>query len=270
MKILWITNITFPEVYKLLGKTSNTNAGGWMLSSANSIATVPDVKLAVASVCPMVSNLTVLNGEHITYYVLPYGKGNIRYNKDYEKFWVDVRDSFNPDVVHIHGTEFTHGLSYVRACGTEHVVVSIQGLLHVIKNYSTSGLRLKDIICNTTIRDILTGSGILSEKRDFEARSVYEIELLRKVSHIIGRTTWDKAHTWAINKSARYYNCNESLRGSFYEGSWSYEKCNKHTIFLSQGSSALKGAHFVFKALNIIQIHKSELQVLIRQHLHAD
>ena len=46
---------------------------------------------------------------------------------------------------------------------------------------------------------------------------------------------------------------NETLRDSFYEKPlWSYDRCKKHTIFVSNSGSALKGAHQVLNALPII------------------
>lgn len=46
---------------------------------------------------------------------------------------------------------------------------------------------------------------------------------------------------------------NETLRDAFYEvPAWDYVRCKKHTIFVSNSGSALKGAHQVLKALTII------------------
>lgn len=46
---------------------------------------------------------------------------------------------------------------------------------------------------------------------------------------------------------------NETLRDSFYETPvWNYDKCKKHSLFISNSGSALKGAHQVLKALPII------------------
>lgn len=252
MKLLWITNITFPEALDRLEIYQDSPVGGWMLSSANTLANHADIDLYVASVSRHVRQLTRVNGSKIKYYLVPYGKGNERENREYEFYWKEIAAEIIPDVVHIHGTEFAHGLSYVKACGANRVVVSIQGLLHIIAHYSTCGISYREILANFTLRDLLLGSSLISEQKSFLKRSKYEIELLRLVKHVIGRTTWDKIHTLAVNPNLNYYHCNESLRDSFYCGKWEYDKCMKHSIFLSQGSCALKGAHLVFKALPLI------------------
>lgn len=63
---------------------------------------------------------------------------------------------------------------------------------------------------------------------------------MKKVKHIIGRTTWDKACTSQINPKTRYYFCNETLRKKIYKYEYSLEKCEQHSIFVSQASNPIK------------------------------
>ena len=80
--------------------------------------------------------------------------------------------------------------------------------------------------------------------------------MLEMAKHIIGRTSWDRARTWAINPAAHYHFCNETLRPEFYDGSsWDYNRCNKHTIFLSQAGYPIKGLHQLLKAMPLILRH---------------
>lgn len=145
MKILWITNILFPEAEQLLTGSGELKAsGGWMLGAANALQQCKDVKLIVASVSPKVETLTKLEGKQITYFVLPMGKGNLRYNEEYFTYWTQIQESIKPDVVHIHGTEYSHGLAYMKACGSENVVISIQGLTSAYYYYYY-GMTKKDI-----------------------------------------------------------------------------------------------------------------------------
>lgn len=264
MKILWITNILFPEVAEILiGKGELCGSGGWMLASADMLIQQEKVKLYVATVSPLVRKLEIIEGKQITYCVLPYGNGNLGYNKEYESYWKLIKEQVNPDVVHIHGTEYTHGLAYIRACGDDGVVVSVQGLKHGIAPYYCAGLSAKDIYGNITFHDIIKGS-IYREQREFYRTGELEKEMLRSVNHIIGRTSWDKAHIWSINPQANYYVCNETLRATFYDGSqWSYDKCVPHTIFLSQGGYPLKGLHQVLKAMPLILHHYPDTRIRI-------
>lgn len=264
MKILWITNILFPEAEQLLNGTGELKAtGGWMLGAANALLQNKEVKLTVASVSTKVHKLTKLEGHDILYYILPMGKGNMNFNMEYCKYWQQVNNDVNPDVVHIHGTECSHGYAYMSACGCENVVISIQGLTSAYYYYYYYGMTKKDIYRNLTFRDIIRGS-ILSGQKQFKQRAAYEIEMIKNAKHIIGRTSWDKARVWAINPNAEYHFCNETLRSDFYDGSrWIYNKCNKHSIFLSQAGYPIKGLHQVLKAMPFILRHYPDTSIRI-------
>lgn len=253
MKVLWITNILFPEATAALtGNNEIKSSGGWMLGAAENLIRSHDIELYVATVSPLVKELQRIEGEQIVYYVLPYGKGNRKPNPKYQDYWLEVKVAVSPDVVHIHGTEFSHGYEYMRAFGAENVVISIQGMKSAYYYYYYYGLTKSEIYRNITVRDILRGT-ILKGQRDFKKSSKYEIAMLQMAKHIIGRTSWDRARTWAINPDALYHFCNETLRKEFYDGAlWTYKNCTKHTIFLSQAGYPLKGLHQVLKAMPLI------------------
>ena len=228
MKVLWITNILFPEVLaKLSSDGELKSSGGWMLGSAKALLEYTEITLYVASVSSRVRELTRIDGEKVSYYIIPYGKGNLKENPEYQKFWLQINTEVKPDIVHIHGTEFSHGYEYMRACGVNNVVVSIQGLKSAIAAYYYSGMSKCDIYCNVTPRDILKGS-ILSEQRSFERSAEYEKDILKAAKHVIGRTSWDRTKVASVNPDAEYHFCNETLRDEFYSGPmWNYYKCRK-------------------------------------------
>lgn len=264
MNILWITNILFPEAEQMLtGIGELRSSGGWMLGAANALLQNCKIELAVASVSEKVKKLTKIKGKQIIYYILPKGKGNEKINMDYCSYWQQISKELNPDIVHIHGTEYSHGYAYMVACGCDNVVISIQGLTSAYYYYYYYGMTKMDIYKNMTFRDFLRGS-VLKDQELFKQRSVYEIEMLKMAKYVIGRTSWDKARVWAINPNAEYHFCNETLRAEFYDGSeWSYGKCNKHSIFLSQAGYPIKGLHQVLKAMPLILRHYPDAQVRI-------
>ena len=233
-----------------------------MLGSAQALIAHPSIELIVAAPSQLVQSLTEIQGQYIRYYVFPLGKGNHKYNNEYRSYWREIKEKTHPDIVHIHGTEFSHGLSYIEECGVDNVVVSIQGLVSVYARYYNYGLSNYDIFKNLTLRDLIRGS-LFSQRRAFERRGEYEIQLLKNVRHIIGRTSWDKGHIWAINPKANYHFCNETLRSEFYSGQWTYEKCIPHTIFISQISYPIKGFHQILKALPYILRHFPDTQLRV-------
>lgn len=264
MKVLWITNIVFPEAIKLLaGEVELKSSGGWLLGSAESLVEYCDIELYVATVSNIVGGLTKLQGEKITYYLLPLGKGNLRINKEYEPYWRKIESDIKPDVVHIHGTEYSQGYAYMTACGANNVVISIQGLTSSLAHYYCYGMTQRDILKNITLRDVVKGT-VIKEQEEFRRRSEYELESIKLARRVIGRTSWDKSKVWAINPKAQYLFCNETLRAEFYDGSkWKYENCIKHSIFLSQAGYPIKGLHQVLKAMPLILRHYPDASIRV-------
>lgn len=263
MKILWITNTTFPEAFTLLtgNKMCLKSSGGWMVAGAESLVSNGNVCLAVVSIAN-VEKLIHLQGDKMEYYLIPKGAGNEHINHDYESYFKFINNEFRPDIIHIHGTEFSHGLAYVEACGVDNVVVSIQGICSEIGNHYLDGLSFCDIIKNLTFRDIIKGTPF-SEKKSWSKRGENEELLIEKVKHVIGRTDWDHAFVWSVNKDIVYHHCNETLRQEFYSDNWQYEKCCPHTIFVSQAYYPIKGLHQIIKALPIIIREYPDVKVRI-------
>lgn len=239
-----------PPICEALGMKA-LPVGGWMFSSLKRLKENSAHKFAVATVYSGKDFITQeIDG--IKYYLLPLdGKNATDYNKHLESLWADVKESFKPDVVHIHGSEYPHGLAYVRACGARGVVVSLQGIISSYARYYAAGINYKSVKKCLTFRDFIKG-GILDGQRSFEKRGKLEIELLQKVGHIIGRTAWDLSHAWAINPKATYHYCGETLRDSFYKNKWDYNSCIPHSIFVSQANYPIKGLHMLLKSMPLV------------------
>ena len=248
MKILWITNILFPAPCEKLNIKAPV-VGGWMYSSAKFLQGMDaNIELAVATVYKG-TELKKLDIDGITYFLLPLKGNNAKYHKSLESLWQEVVSNFKPDLAHLHGTEFAHGLAFLKACPEVKIVVSIQGIVSVICKYYYSGISKWKIFKNITFRDIVRYDNLFQQKQKFYKRGLIEKEIIKRSHHVIGRTSWDRAHCLAINPSIQYHFCNETLRSEFYKHKWSYEKCKKHTIFLSQAGYPIKGLHKVIEAL---------------------
>lgn len=233
MKILWVSNVTFPEVCKKLNITIPV-VGGWMQSGAKAmIETNSNIKLAVASLYNGDTLLTITDFA-IQYYLIPNKKRNQKYNPELEKYFSLIEKEFKPDIIHIHGSEYPHSLACAKACTNKKVVVSIQGLVSACCRFYLGGIQVKEAKKFRTFRDIIRHDDLLIQQKKMEQRGIYEKELLKTVPHIIGRTSWDRANTWAINPHAQYHFCNETLRPSFYQTEWNYENCKNIPYFLAK------------------------------------
>jgi len=264
MIILWITNSLLPEANALLGKrTEVKGTGGWVMSMAKALRKEETVKIHIAAISTLVSEYTTLEGESIIYHAIPKGKGDTKYNTDYEDAYRRICNDINPDVVHIHGTEFPHALAALRACGKERVVVSLQGLVSIIARYNTGGITTWEALKNVTFHDFVRG-GIIRQQRHMYKSGEYEIAVLKEAKYVIGRTSFDREHAWAVNSGIKYYHCDEILREEFYNsGYWEYSKCSPYSIFMSQSAFPIKGVHKVVEALGIVKQHHPSVHLRV-------
>jgi len=251
MRILWLTNIPVPIASKLMGEKA-IYSGGWMSGLAEKLAKVEGIELAIAFPKNKLNENEVMayfDGE-VNYYAIPRRK-NYVYDKAMEQPFKQLVNTYKPDLIHIHGTEYAHGLALMKACPQEKYVVSIQGLVSIYAKHYHASLPEK-IINRTTIRDFLRHDNIKNGIKNFIKRGIIEQQILKNSNHIIGRTTWDKACTSQLNPNAKYHFCNEMLRDEFYKYTWDINQCEKYSIFISQGLYPIKGLHFMLEAMPII------------------
>lgn len=244
MKVLWLVNIIFPEAERLLGNNSELKStGGWLVSSAEELA---HNNIEICAVCQssLVDNLKFIDGLSIKYAIIPENKDRIRYLNE-------IRNVYQPEIIHVHGTETPLGFVWVKEFGSQNVVLSIQGVLSAIMKYHHKGMSNWEILSNLTLHDLIRKT-IWGEQRGYINKSRYERTLIQKLNYVIGRTSFDKAYLKSINPRIHYFHCNESLREEFYSGIWNYDSCEKHTIFLSQAHAPLKGLHYLLQALPIV------------------
>jgi glycosyltransferase involved in cell wall biosynthesis len=261
MKILWITNMIFPAPSRALG-FQEPITGGWMYGLANQIAAINDIQLAVATIYTG-KDLKIFEIDNVIYYLLPC-VSKTSYSKSLEFFWQKICHDFQPEVIHIHGTEFFPGLACMRACPELNYVVSIQGLVSICARYYFGGINLLDILKNISFRDIVKLDTLFQGKRKFEKRGLFEVEYIKRTQHVIGRTTWDYAHTKSINPFVNYHYCNEILRDSFYASpKWDIIYKTDYTIFLSQAGSPIKGLHQVLKAVFLLKKDFPQIKVRV-------
>lgn len=252
MKILWLINVPLPEVSDLMREKS-CHFGGWLINASQELAKEDNIELSIAFPKKGLDDYKEFKGEKISYYAFkPVGirdKDTLEDNKVFDEIILKV----NPDIVHIYGTEMPHSLSMINICNKYQVktVISIQGLVSVIAKHMQSNLPVR-VICGCTLRNIVKGDNVLGLSKKFKESGSIEIEALKRCQNVIGRTLWDKACTNQINPKLSYYHCNETLREEFYKHTWSLDKCEEHSIFMSQATYPIKGLHNMIEAMPII------------------
>ncbi|HOF59747.1 MAG TPA: glycosyltransferase family 4 protein [Candidatus Syntrophosphaera sp.] len=261
MRILWIVNIVFPKVCQKLGLAEPVS-GGWLYARAEQLRAVDGISLAVATVYKG-NKAFKLDMDGIRYYLLPVDQLD-KYQPCLEERWRETCADFGPDLVHINGTEYPHGLACMNALPHLKYAVSIQGLVSVISRYYYGGMSFREIARNTSLLELVTGRSIWGSKRGMVKRGTYEFEYISRAHAISGRTTWDLAHVRVANPSVPYYSSPRALRSVFYTSpTWNIDKMTPHTIFLSKGTSPFKGMHQVIKAVALLLPRYPDLQIRV-------
>lgn len=238
MKVLWISNILFPQLASILNCKYGVG-GGWMLSLADEIK--DKVKLGVFSLYKEYCHYEI---DGIEFFTLPV----IR-----KSSWLNLLSEFKPDIIHIHGTEYPHTLLIEQFSKGVPCVASIQGLVSVYARYALGGLTLRYICQFLTLKDILKRTSPLDIKKQFIKNGETEIKLIKELKYVIGRTYWDYSNVKAINPDINYFTCNECIRDDFYSGKWENVNMVPYTIFCSNSNVPLKGIHQVIKALSFVK-----------------
>lgn len=253
MKVLLLGNVTPKHIASYVGETESV-VGGWFHSLIDDLWKQKSIELIICFyyVGEEREFPIVVNG--ISYY------GFTKKIKTPTKYDFTVEDQFSriiqkekPDIVHIFGTEYPHSLAMVNAFHRpDRTVIHIQGLLSFYYIHFDMGIP-RTFYNYFTVRDFLRQDNIRLQQRKFYQRGIYEVEAIQKVGHVTGRTNWDEACCYQINPGITYHCIQETMRESFYSGKWIYDKCEKHTIFMSQGGYPIKGLHFAIKALAILK-----------------
>ena len=248
MKVLWTVNLIPSAVSVRLGMTSEV-LGGWVESMAAQLVRHGGIELGIVCKCEKdISFCEEIDGiKYFSLYYTPSAPLN-----ELEAKCDKLITDFSPDIINIEGTEFLHARAMQLAAKNQDIpaVVSLQGILNGQYAYQCGQLPIDDMMFSKSLTDIFAAWIMhLRKTRWYKPRMKSEKEIIENADYILGRTTWDRAHSYALNPDARYYPCSRILRSPFYEEEWSIEKIQKHSIYVGNGYNALKGLHFVVMAL---------------------
>lgn len=271
MRVLWLCNIMLPFIAKSLGQRIIVKEG-WLSGLAGKLILNQNKNNITLAVCfpetnsfNMVKSDTSLfvknKADGIDYYIFREDTVHPEiYDEGLEESLGAIIDDFNPDLIHIFGTEFPHTLACVRAFNNPgRTLIGIQGLCSAIADVYMADLP-SSVQKKKTFRDIVKKDGLLEQQEKFKKRGEYEIEALSLAGHITGRTDFDREMTAKLAPHAMYHFMNETLRSEFYTDAWDINKIERYSIFLSQGNYPIKGLHYVLDILpEIIEEYENTL-----------
>lgn len=251
MRVLWLCSLVLPDFSQEFG-IKKVNTGGWMTGMLHALEKTCQVDISLCF--PIYEKHRLKKGIYNNHRYYTFLCDSMEaYNNTMIESFEQILEVSKPEVIHIWGSEFAHTTAMLWACKNKgmlnRAVISIQGLISVISKHY-----IADVPEKYRMLRVAGGTGIDEMVTSCEKRGNCEIESLKMVRHVIGRTDWDRACTEAVNANICYHFCDEILRDIFYEckGKWKYNECEKYSIFVSQAASPIKGFHYLLQALPLI------------------
>lgn len=256
MKVLWLCNLVLPGFEKEFG-IPRSNFGGWMIGMLREMQKY-DYEIALC--LPIIDDNRMRDGvvNGVRYYSFKFHYLKYEYDeagkKSTESF-CRIIDTFQPNVIHIWGTEYLHTYSMMIAAEkmgiVDRVIIHIQGLISECARHFLEGVSGE--FAEMTVEGF---DSLALQRKKFERRGEWEKEAIRKAKSILGRTEWDKACTYQINPKANYFSCGEVLREPFYTSKkWETTHRDRENvrIFMTQGSYPIKGVHYALEAVSFLR-----------------
>lgn len=258
MRILWLCNIVLLELTEEFGFRRKVSVGGWLTGMWAELKKEPNITLGIC--VPIINEERMKDGLYQGYNYYSFQLCDEEDNEKQVRRFGDILKDFKPDIIHIWGTEYNHSYNMLLACKKmellNRVVVNIQGLVTYYKKVFQLGI--PDIDYHKEIE----GKAISDGQKEFEKNSITEIDTLKNVKHVIGRTDWDRACVYDINPACKYHYCGEIMRPEFYEPVGTRDFVD-HRILISQASYPIKGLHNVLEQLGKLRDDYADLSIHI-------
>ena len=255
MRILWIVNMVLPGVASELNLKTSVS-GGWLVDYANKLSSMENVELATMTYAKVEKNIDAYACNIRNFIFAGGGKRLLVTSKKTLADCEYVLNEFKPDIIHIHGTEYSMGYSMLKVnekYGIP-VLLTIQGVLSRISQEYCGGLSFFEMLKMSSLREWLKLKNPIFAKKLYSKNAKREREVLKKVKYVTGRTTWDKAVMLSVNERLEYYRLNYNLREEFYSAEkWASEKMEPHTIYMCAAGYPLKGIHIMLKAIKLVK-----------------
>ena len=262
MRVLWITNDIFSTISTLVKGYFSTGRP-WIEPLFKNIVEHEEIQLATLT--PVVNGkLQKLYIKDTIHYTIPINKKDTtnQINTKLAEKYLTVINEFNPDIIHVHGTEINFGLLRKHVNKDIPIVCSIQGIIppcyHFLKQ-SVANINYKK---HRSIKNLIGKGGIDGALKRWNRYAPIEKEIFQINQYFIGRTQWDMAYVTAYNPEATYYHGEEILRPQFYSTNWDIKTCERHRIFISSSAYALKGFHVLLKAVGILKNKYPDIKIV--------
>lgn len=267
LRICWFTNVPFPKGCELVGRPIPFNEG-WTSSLAAALVATGQVQLLVITAVVgkggtvtdtdgTTHMLVGLDAKQFAREVLSYPGAALR------RKYLEIIAGFEPQVVHIHGSEYGYGLMVAEQDIAIPTVISLQGFLGACYRDDSAGIPLHERLRNCGVQGMLSPASVLRGTSIPPRKLGDEMRILRNPCVFTGRTLFDRAYLHSANPSARYCHCDETLRREFFLQERDPIRILPHSIFAASSNHPRKGFHCLLAAVALLQKEFPEITVRV-------
>lgn len=263
MKILWVLNMMLPDAAQAVGK-STTASGTWLLDYVNSIKSDDDIQLATMTYAD-VPEKKIVTVEGIRHYIFPGGGRKLLFSsKQTERDCQWVLDDFQPDIIHLHGTEYAMAKAMVDLRPAQPILLTIQGILTRISKEYRAGMSSRELMQCSTLKQWLKMKNYFTLEKLYRKNAKRERYVLERVDRVTGRVDWDKAVMLSINPKLKYDRLNYNVPPVYYEAKkWDADTMEPHSVYTGSATYPLKGLHILIRALELVKAQYPNVKLYV-------
>lgn len=199
-----------------------------------------------------------------------FGRGGMTWYKKIPRYFEEkarqLIAEFNPDVIHVQGTEYFYGCFDPSVYAGKPVVVSLQGVISGYHMHYNGELSPKELFTSSfNLRKLLKNQSVFNNQTAWrEIRAEQEEKIIHQHNAFIGRTEWDESWVKFFNPRGKYFTVNENLRPPFFVERRDPSRIKRHTIYCSAAASyPLKGCHWLLRAIASLKEDYPDIRIRI-------
>lgn len=257
MRVLWFTNTPSLATNYF---DDNSVGGGWISSLESAFHRYSDYQLAIAFFTKKRRNSVVI-GNTLYFPILRKSTFIVKFihrhlsivsERKYIKKYKKIIEEFNPDVIHIFGTE--NGFSYISRITDTPVCIHIQGIISDIQRYYIPPyLTTFDLLRYSSFKSVLLGFSFFHLYQNLRRRAVRELSLMSTCRYYLGRTDYDKSFILKHAPLSLYFHCDELLRDDFYfSPAWNYSVREKLVLITVNSGELYKGLDILLESARLL------------------
>jgi len=258
MKILWLSNVTLTD-------EDHGSTGTWLGALAQRLVASGKVTLGNISSGSVPQTIRQNSGP-VSQWIVPSAVPSLRTGLPSSSIIADILkavDIFDPDLVHVWGTESYWGLLTARNIIKRKALLETQGLKFAIAPVFAGGLSWKEQLACVGMKELLRARTIPQMRRSFARWGAFESEIIESHHDIVVQSDWLEAQVRRITNLSRIFRNDFALRKPFYEARpWSYK--GSPVIFCTAAYSApFKGLHVAVRAGALLKKRFPHIEIRI-------